>query len=111
MGVKVQVERVKREEKLPTGRESLLGHGECQVVIGHLDLVLSLQMSHSLCADAIDGNDDIALDQVALSGLTAWSDLSNTHMDTLASDCRRLDTVMCQTPSHEEQLGQIKGTK
>ena len=64
----------------------LLGHGERQVVVGHLDLVLRLQVSHPVGADAIDGDDDITLHQVSLRRLAARSDLStrnnkhNNHM-------------------------------
>lgn len=59
---------------------SSLGHGQRQVVVRHLDLVLSLQVSHPVSADAIDGHDDITLDQVTLRCLASWSDLStHTH--------------------------------
>ena len=42
----------------------LPGHSEGQVK-GTLDLVLGLQVSHSVRADPIDGHDDVALGQVA----------------------------------------------
>jgi len=55
---------------------SSLGHGERQVVGSHLDLVLGLQVSHPVGADAVDGHDDVALDQVTQRRLAARSDLS-----------------------------------
>lgn len=61
-------------------KRSLLAHGEGQVVVGHLDLVLGLQVSHPLRADAIDGDDDVTLDQVTLRRLAARSDLCR-HRD------------------------------
>lgn len=61
---------------------SLLAHGESQVVVGHLDLVLGLQVSHPLGADAVNGHDDITLHQVALRRLAARRDLSkHKHKD------------------------------
>ena len=58
----------------------LLGHGESQVVVGHLDLVLGLQVSHPVGADAIDGDDDVTLSQVSQRRLAAGSDLCR-HKD------------------------------
>lgn len=55
---------------------SSLGHGERQAVVRHLDLVLGLQVGHPLGADAVDGHDDVALDQVPLRRLAARRDLS-----------------------------------
>lgn len=52
-----------------------LAHGQRQVVSGHLDLVLSLQVSHPVCADAIDGDNEVAWDEVNLRGFAARSDL------------------------------------
>lgn len=42
---------------------------------GHLDLVLGLQVRHPIGADAIDGDDDVALDQVPLRCFATGSDL------------------------------------
>lgn len=58
----------------------LLGHGECQAVHGHLNLVLGLQVSHPIGADAIDGDDDVALDQVPLRCFATGSDLLKKHL-------------------------------
>lgn len=64
---------------------NVLGHGERQVVIGHLDFVLGFQVSHPLRADAINGNNDITLDQVTLRRFAAWSDLFK-HNNIQTSD-------------------------
>lgn len=59
-----------------------LAHGERQVVVGHLDLVLGLQVSHALGADAVDGHDDVTLHQVTLCRLAARGDLAEHNTDT-----------------------------
>jgi len=44
---------------------AVLLHGEGQLVVGALDLVLGLQVRHALGAQAVDGRDDVALGQAA----------------------------------------------
>lgn len=55
----------------PSGH--LLHHGQCQFASGRLDLVLGLQVCHALCADPVDGRDDVTLGQAAPHRLAAWS--------------------------------------
>lgn len=64
-----------------------LAHGERQVVVGHLDLVLGLQVSHPLGADAVDGHDDVTLHQVNLRRLTARSDLAERTQTHVQIEC------------------------
>lgn len=45
-------------------------------MVRHLYLVLGLQVGHPLGADAVDGHDDVTLDQVPLRRLAARRDLS-----------------------------------
>lgn len=54
----------------------LLHHAECQFVGGRLDLVLGLQVRHSLGVDPVDGGDDVTLGQAPAHCLAAWSYLS-----------------------------------
>lgn len=60
-------------------------------MIGHLDLVLSLQVGHAFGADAVDGDDDVALDKVAQCRLTARSNLCE-HKDS--QSCRRVRVAL-----------------
>lgn len=55
--------------------QTLLAHGEGQVIGGALDLILSFQVGHAICSDAVDGHNDVTLHQVGLCCLAAWSDL------------------------------------
>lgn len=58
-----------------------LAHGQRKVVSGHLDLVLSLQVCHPICADAIDGNNEVTWHKVNLRGFAARRDLpTNTEV-------------------------------
>lgn len=53
-----------------------LGHGERQVVVSHLDLVLGLQVGHPVGAHAVYGDDDVTLHQVTLRRFASRGDLS-----------------------------------
>lgn len=57
----------------------LLLQGEAQVVAGRFDLVLGLQVGHSVCVDAINGHHEVSLAELGLGCLAAWSDLVNNR--------------------------------
>lgn len=75
--------RFKATESGGSRHQLLLGHGECQIVVGHLDLVLGIQVGHALRAHAVDGHNDVSLNQVGLRRLAARRDLDkNQHGQT-----------------------------